>query len=286
MRADHLNKDATRKSWVALGYKMMKVGFIGLGVQGKHLAINLAKAGYDLMAYDLRPEPLDEVCTHGAKRAASNKEIGAHGEVICVCVVDGQQTTDVMLGTNGVLEAARPGAIIVVHGTIDPATLAMLAEAARSRDVELVDAPVSGSEAGAMAKTMSYMVGASKDGFEKCRPVFETSGKNIIHTGEAGSGIRAKLAHQLIICVNLLAASEGMRLGTEAGLSPEIMERVIGSGGAQSRVAERWFRLKLGAHARKIFYKDLKLCLDLANELNVPIPGAALAQQLLEKIVP
>ena len=265
---------------------MVRVGFIGLGVQGKHLAINLANAGYDLMVYDLRSEPLDEVCAHGAKRATSNKEIGAHGEVICVCVLDGQQTIDVLLGTDGVFAAARSGALVAVHGTIEPATLAMLEDAARSRNVELIDAPVSGSETGAMAKTMSYMVGASKDAFEKCRPIFETSGKNIIHTGGAGSGIRAKLAHQLIICVNLLAAAEGMHLGIEAGLSPEIMERVIGAGGAQSRVAERWFRLKLGAHARKIFYKDLKLCLDLAHELNVSIPGAALAQQLLEKIVP
>ena len=282
---ERLPQNADRRIFRA-GLQMLKVGFIGLGVQGKYLAINLAKAGYDLMAYDLRSEPLDEVCSYGAKGATSNKEIGAHGEVICVCVLDGQQTIDVLLGTDGVLAAARPGAVIAVHGTIEPATLAMLENAARSRGIELIDAPVSGSEAGAVAKTMSYMVGASKDGFEKCRPIFETSGKNIIHTGEAGSGIRAKLAHQLIICVNLLAAAEGMHLGIEAGLSPEIMERVIGGGGAQSWVAERWFRLKLGAHARKIFYKDLKLCLDLAHELNVSIPGAALAQQLLEKIVP
>jgi 3-hydroxyisobutyrate dehydrogenase-like beta-hydroxyacid dehydrogenase len=133
---------------------------------------------------------------------------------------------------------------------------------------------------------MSYMVGGSIEAFERCRPIFETSGKNIIHTGGPGSGIRAKLAHQLIICVNLLAAAEGMRLGTEAGLSPEILERVVGAGGAQSRVAERWFKLKLGAHARRIFYKDLKLCLDFAHGLNVAVPGAAIAQQLLEKIVP
>ena len=265
---------------------MMKVGFIGLGVQGKYLAINLAKAGYDLMAYDLRPGPLDEVCSHGAKRATSNREVGTHGEVICVCVLDGQQTLDVLLGTDGLLDSVRPGTVIAVHSTIEPAILAQLAAASASHNVELVDAPVSGSEAGAKAKTMSYMVGASIDAFERCRPIFETSGRNVIHTGGAGSGIRAKLAHQLIICVNLLAAAEGMRLGIEAGLSPEVLERVVGAGGAQSRVAERWFKSKFGSHARSIFYKDLKLCLEFAHQLNVTVPGAALAQQLLENIIP
>jgi 3-hydroxyisobutyrate dehydrogenase-like beta-hydroxyacid dehydrogenase len=264
----------------------MKVGFIGLGVQGKYLAINIAEAEYDLMAYDLQSEALDEVCSRGAKRATSNGEIGAHGEIICICVLDGLQTIDVLLRTDGVLAAARPGTVIAVHSTIEPAILTQLAAASGARGIELIDAPVSGSESGAKAKTMSYMVGGSIEAFERCRPIFETSGKNIIHTGGPGSGIRAKLAHQLIICVNLLAAAEGMRLGTEAGLSPEILERVVGAGGAQSRVAERWFKLKLGAHARRIFYKDLKLCLDFAHELNVTVPGAAIAQQLLEKIVP
>jgi 3-hydroxyisobutyrate dehydrogenase len=95
----------------------MKVGFIGLGVQGKYLAINIAEAGYDLMAYDLQSEPLDEVCARGAKRATSNGEIGTHGEIICVCVLDGQQTVDVLLRTDGVLAAARPGTVIAVHST-------------------------------------------------------------------------------------------------------------------------------------------------------------------------
>jgi 2-hydroxy-3-oxopropionate reductase len=265
---------------------MMKVGFIGLGVQGKYLAINLAEAGYDLMAYDLRSEPLSEVVARGAKKASSNGEIGAHGEVVCICVLNGQQTLEVVLAPDGVLATAQPGSVIAIHGTIEPAVLAHLAKAAELRGVELIDAPVSGSEPGAKAKTMSYMVGGSVQAFEKCRPIFETSGQNVIYTGEAGTGIRAKLAHQLIICVNMLAAYEGMRLGIDAGLSPEILERVIATGGGQSRVAERWFKLKLGPHAQGVFYKDLQLCLQFAHELNIPVPGAALAQQLLDKIVP
>src|ERR1700761_3226777 len=116
---------------------MTKDGFIGLGVQGKYLAINLAEADYDLMAYDVRPEPLDEVCSHGAKRAMSNSDIGAHGQIVCVCVLDGQQTTDVLLGTDGVFATARPGTIIAVHGTVEPAILARLADRAASHGMEL-----------------------------------------------------------------------------------------------------------------------------------------------------
>ena len=265
---------------------MIKVGFIGLGVQGKYLAINLADAGYDLMVYDLRRGPLDEVKAHGAKEARSNKDVGAHGDIVCVCVLDDLQVQAAVLGPDGVLAGARPGTIVAIHSTVDPATIAQVAEAAKAHGVEVIDAPVSGSETGAKAKTMSYMVGASTQTFEKVRPVFETSGKNIIHTGDVGMGIRAKLAHQLIISVNMLSAYEGMQLGMAAGLSPELLEKVIGAGAGQSRVAERWSKLKLGPHAQGVFYKDLRLCLKFAHDHNVSVPGAALAQQLLDKIVP
>jgi 2-hydroxy-3-oxopropionate reductase len=136
-----------------------------------------------------------------------------------------------------------------VHSTVEPQTIAELAQACRARGIELIDAPVSGSEPGAKDKTMSCMGGGSAEAFARCRPVFETSGSNIIHTGPSGTGIRTKLAHQLMVCVNILSAYEGMRLGLEAGLSPEVLEKAINAGVAQSRVADRWFRRKFGPHA-------------------------------------
>ena len=263
----------------------MKVSFIGLGVQGKYLAINLADAGHDLMVYDLRPEPLKELVSHGARVAGSNREAGAHGEIVCVCVLDDEQLRSAVSGAEGVLAGIRPGSIVVSHSTVEPQTIAELAQAAKARDVEFVDAPVSGSEPGAKNKTMAYMVGASPEAFARCRPVFETSGSNIVHAGASGSGIRTKLAHQLMVCVNMLSAYEGMRVGLQAGLSSEVLEKAINAGSAQSRVADRWFKRKLGPHAREVFYKDLRLCLKFAHELNVPVPGAALAQQMLDRIV-
>jgi len=264
----------------------MKVGFIGLGTQGKYLAVNLAQAGHDLMVHDVRREACAELAAQGAKIAGSAAEVGRHGEVVEVCVLDDAQVEAVVAGPDGVLAGAAPGTIIAVHSTVDPATIHKLAEIAAARSVELIDVPVSGSESGARNKTMSYMVGGSAHAFEKCRPLFATSGPKITHTGGLGSGIRAKLAHQLIICVNILAASEGMRLGIASGLAPEILQQVVHEGAAQSRIADRWFTMAMNPNARRVFYKDLQLCLKFAHDLNLSAPGAALAQQLLDVIVP
>jgi 2-hydroxy-3-oxopropionate reductase len=264
----------------------MKVGFIGLGVQGKYLAVNLSQAGHDVIAYDLRQDLLTEIISHKVQICESNRDVGTHSEITCVCVLDDQQVRSVVLGPSGVLEGAVSGSIIVIHSTIAPETIDELALAAQRKGIELVDAPVSGSEPGAKNKTMSFMVGASVAAFERCKPLFEASGKNIIHTGLSGTGIRMKLAHQLIVCVNMLSAYEGMKLGTAAGLEPDALETVMQNGAAQSRMADQWSKRKLGPHAQKIFYKDLKLCLQYAHDLNISVPGAALAQQLLDRIVP
>jgi 3-hydroxyisobutyrate dehydrogenase-like beta-hydroxyacid dehydrogenase len=264
----------------------MKVGFIGLGTQGKYLAVNLAEAGHDLMVFDLRREPMDVLAQAGAALARSCREVGAHGEVVEICVLDDAQLEAVVLGADGVLAGAARDTIIAVHSTVEPATIARLARICTERGVELIDVPVSGSEAGARAKTMSYMVGGSERAFAKCRPLFETSGPKITHTGGLGTGIRAKLAHQLIIAVNLMAAYEGMRLGDVAGVPRDVLLKVVHEGAAQSRVADRWFGMAMNANAPAVFYKDLQLCLKFAHELGISIPAAALAQQLLDVIVP
>lgn len=264
----------------------MRVGFIGLGTQGKPLAANIARSGFDLTVYDVRPEPLADLAAAGAKTARSARDVARDCDAILVCVLNDVQLESALLGPEGALAAAKPGTIIAIHSTVDPASIARVAEAAKAKQIEVLDAPVSGGEVGARARTMSYMVGGSEHALEKCRPIFEASGNKITHTGALGSGIRAKLAHQLIICVNMLAAYEGMSLGLKAGLAPELLQKVVSEGAAQSRIADRWFQLKLGPHAQQVFYKDLQLCLKYARDLGLSAPGAALAQQLLDRIVP
>lgn len=264
----------------------MKAGFVGLGMQGKYMAVNLAEAAYDLMVYDTRPEPLEELARAGAKIARSNAEVAKHAEIVQVCVLNDAQVEAVVAGPAGLLETAAPGTIIVIHSTIAPATIEKLAPLVARKRVEIIDAPVSGSERGAKAKTMSYMVGGSREALEKCRPLFETSGPKIQHVGALGAGVRAKLAHQIIITVNMLAAYEGMKVGVESGLEPKILEKVIHEGLAQSWIADQWSELSFGPHSREVFYKDLTLGLELAQELGISVPGAELAQGLLDKIVP
>jgi 2-hydroxy-3-oxopropionate reductase len=264
----------------------MRVGFVGLGMQGKYMAINLAEAGYDLMVYDTRPEPLAELAAVGAKVARSNAEVARHAEIVQVCVLNDAQVEAVVAGPAGLLEAIAAGAIIVIHSTIEPKTIEKLAPLAAQKKVEIIDVPVSGSERGAKAKTMSYMVGGSAQALERCRPLFETSGKKIQHVGRLGDGVRAKLAHQIIITVNMMAAYEGMKVGVQSGLDPKILEKVIHDGLAQSWIADGWSELKFGPHSREVFYKDLHLGLKLARELGISVPGAGLAQQLLDTIVP
>jgi 3-hydroxyisobutyrate dehydrogenase-like beta-hydroxyacid dehydrogenase len=264
----------------------MKVGFVGLGMQGKYMAINLATAGHDLMVYDTRPEPLAELAAVGAKIAASNADVARHAEVVQVCVLDDAQVEAVVTGPRGLLETAAPGTIVVIHSTVEPRTIEKLAPVVARKKVEILDAPVSGSERGAKAKTMSYMVGGSAAALAKCRPLFETSGPKIQHVGKLGDGVRAKLAHQIIITVNMMAAYEGMKVGVESGLDAKILEKVIHEGLAQSWIADEWSALKFGPHSRQVFDKDLRLGLKLAGELGIEVPGAGLARQLLDKIVP
>ncbi|MGH7032358.1 MAG: NAD(P)-dependent oxidoreductase [Stellaceae bacterium] len=263
----------------------MKTGFIGLGVQGKHLAINQARAGIDLIVYDVRPEPLTELAEAGARIARSAEEVGRYAEIVQICVLDDAQLEAVMLGEAGVLAGSTAGKLVVVHSTVRPATIAKLAAVAAEKGVELMDVPVSGSENGAKNKTMSYMAGGSAEGLGRCRPLFETSGSKILHTGGLGTGIRAKLAHQLIICVNILAAYEGMMLGEAAGVRRDTLIDVVREGMAQSRVAERWKKAAFSATSRRVFYKDLQLCLEYGHELGLSLPGAALALQMIETMV-
>jgi 3-hydroxyisobutyrate dehydrogenase-like beta-hydroxyacid dehydrogenase len=270
-----------------------RVGFIGLGNMGKHMAINIAKAGFDLMVYDLRPEPMRELTALGAKAARSADEIGAHGEIIEVVVVDDRQVEAVLLGEGGALSAAKRGSIIVIHSTVHPRTVRKLAEQAAAKGVTLIDAEVSGGERGAIAKTLCYMVGGDKAAFERCRPIFATSGANIFHLGALGSGAITKLAHNLIVYVNMLAASEGMRLAEKAGVDLKSMEQVVHAGAAQSRVADHWSQQRKlkdtytsGPRGlMELMHKDLRLALELGHDLGLSLPGAALTQQMLQRVL-
>jgi 3-hydroxyisobutyrate dehydrogenase-like beta-hydroxyacid dehydrogenase len=264
----------------------MKVGFIGLGFQGKPLARNIVAAGYPLTVYDVRDEPVRELVADGAQAAASPAEVAAQSDLVILCVVDDDQVMAVLEGEGGVLSAARPGMIVAVHSTILPETMTKAAALAATAGISLVDAPVSGSAKGAEDKTMSYMVGGAPDAVEACLPVFRLSGPTVTLTGDVGTATVAKIAHQLVCCVNMMAVAEGLKLGKAAGVPREVLLEVFHGGFAQSRAADMWPELDLHPRATPIFDKDLRAALTLGERVGVSLPASALCRDLLPDILP
>lgn len=264
----------------------MKVGFIGLGVQGKPLALNIVNGGHDVSVFDLRPEPLAELRARGAHIADSPAEIGALAEVVIICVMTDAQVETVMNPRGGLLERPVPGMIIAIHSTVAPETIKRIGELAARHGVSVVDAPVSGGERGARERTMSFIVGGEEAAIGRCEPIFALSGTKITRTGVLGSATVAKLAHQVAVCGNILAMAEAVRLARAAGISTSVIKQVIGQGAAQSYIADTWGEIAMAPHAIPLFRKDLKHALKLAEDSGVALPGIALIQPMLEAIVP
>jgi 3-hydroxyisobutyrate dehydrogenase-like beta-hydroxyacid dehydrogenase len=266
-----------------------RVGFVGLGNMGKPLATNVVEAGFDLMVYDLRREPVEELAARGAKGAASLTDVARHGEVIEIAVVDDAEVEEVVAGKEGLLSAANPGTVIAIHSTIHPRTAKKVAALAQPRGVGVVDTQMSGGSAGARSKTLCFMVGGDKALLEKCRPVLEASGKHIFHMGDIGTGAAAKLAQQTMVLVNMLSAYEGMSLARKAGIDLETFQRLVQTSAGQSHMADNWLtfidRMSRDPHNKELFYKGVCPALELAHEVGASVPGLALAQQLLLQVL-
>lgn len=271
-----------------------KTGYIGLGTMGLPIATNVLKAGYDLMVYDVRDDPMRRLEELGAKRGLSAADVGRHSELVELSVVDDAQVEEVVLGTDGILDTAMPGTIVAIHSTIHPRTVKHVASVAQEKNVLVLDAQVSGGKSGAATAQLCYMVGGDRDAFERARPIFETSGNHLFFTGEAGTGAATKLAQQVIVCINRLSAQEGMRLAEAYGLDVNIVQAVVHETGAQSRVADNWLQeykrlatsdeesARWMAH---LFWKGLVPALELGHELGQSMPATALVQQIFPKVL-
>ncbi|MBM3344959.1 MAG: NAD(P)-dependent oxidoreductase [Betaproteobacteria bacterium] len=269
-----------------------RVGFIGLGNIGKPMAVNVAHGGFDLMVHDLRPEPVRELAALGAKAAASPLDIGRHAEIVELVVMNDAQVEEVTLGPQGVFQTMAKGGVVAIHSTVHPDTVKKVFEAGKTRGIGVFDAQVSGGEKGAAARTLAYMVGGDKALLERCRPLFNTSAGNIFHLGPLGSGASAKIAHNMIVYVNYLAAAEGMRLAKKLGIDLDAFEALVRVSGGQSNAMNTWQerRRRWDADPRPdrlpaLYYKDLALALSMAHDAGVAVPGAALAQQQIDMIL-
>jgi len=268
-----------------------QVGFIGLGTMGEPMAANVARSAQPLTVIDVRPEPMDRLVALGAKPAASLAALAAGCDVILVAVVDEPQLDAVLLGADGVFANARPGTVVVVHSTVGPGACLRFETEAAVHGVLLLDAPITGGPGGAVAGTLSILVGGSAPALETCRPALEAMSREIFHLGGVGAGQLAKLANNAVLAVTVQAVHEALRLAEGVGLNPHVLIDVLSAGSADSWVTRNWGAIG----ATSIGYpggpdgvaaltrKDLVLALAAADSQGVSVPFTLLASEGLEK---
>jgi 3-hydroxyisobutyrate dehydrogenase len=262
-----------------------RIGFIGLGIMGKPMALNLIKAGYSLTVHSRSRPPVDAVAAAGAAVADSPRAVAEQADVVVTMVPDTPDVEAVLLGANGVIEAARAGLTVVDMSTISPQVTREIAARLKEKGTDMLDAPVSGGEPGAQAGTLSIMVGGDQEVFERCRPLFEVMGQKITYGGANGMGQTIKLCNQIICGLNLVAMGEGLVFAQRMGADLPTMIEAVSAGAAGSwmvsnlapRAAKRDFA---PGFMVKLQQKDLRLALEAAQENHLPLPGTALAQQL------
>ena len=267
-----------------------KIGFIGLGIMGKHMSAHLLNAGYELIACDIVDEALDRIVALGASKGTSCKDVAARSDVIISMVPDSPDVRKVALGEDGIIEAARDGHIYIDMSTIAPGTAVEVAEDLGAKGVRCLDAPVSGGEVGAQNATLSIMVGGPPGLFNEVLPILEVMGKTITLCGPSGAGQTVKACNQIQVALNFVGMAEALVLGARAGVDAGIVVKVLSGGYAQTRVMDvRGPKVIKGqfepGFKSKFHYKDLNIIMETAKELLVPLPATAVAHELFSALL-
>ncbi len=263
-----------------------KVGFIGLGIMGAPMVRNLVAAGYDVTAFDLDPSRVEVAVKDGGKGAASIAETVREADVVITMVPASPQVEAVVLHEGGVLESIRPGSLIIDMSSITPQTSVDVAKAAADKGVQVLDAPVSGGEAGAVEGVLSIMVGGEQETFKAAEPILEALGKTIVLCGPHGSGQTVKAANQLIVAVNIQAVAEAVVFLEKSGVDLEAALDVLNGGLAGSTVLTRKKDSILAGDFRPGFkidlhHKDMGIVTDAARNVGAAVPAGALLAQLV-----
>ena len=261
-----------------------KIGFIGLGIMGGPMAVNLAKAGHALFVRTRSKVPA-AVAEIKPTVLATSREVAAAADVIILMLPDTPDVEAVLFGQDGVAEGLSKGKIVIDMSSISPIATKAFAKKIRDLGCEYLDAPVSGGEVGAKNATLSIMVGGSETAFEKVRPLFELMGKNITRVGEAGDGQTAKVANQIIVALNIEAVGEALVFAAKAGADPARVRQALMGGFASSKIlevhAERMINRTFDPGFRiELHQKDLNLALSSARAMGVSLPNIATAQEL------
>ncbi len=265
----------------------MKIGFVGLGIMGRPMALNLLKGGHQLTVWARRAESMQPLLDAGATGAASAGDAARGQDLLISMVADAPDVAEVM---RAVASAATPGLVAVDMSTIAPAAARRIGEELAAAGVDFVDAPVSGGEVGAIAGSLSIMAGGSDAAFARARPAFECMGKNIVHVGTAGAGQVTKAANQIVTGMGVLAVAEAMAFASKNGVDRSKVREALLGGFAYSRILENHGQRMLDRNFKPGFKswmheKDLNIVMQTAHELGLCLPGAAATAQMFNAMV-
>lgn len=268
---------------------MKTIGFIGLGVMGKSMARHLLKAGYPLLAYTRTKEKAEDLLQEGAVWKETVADLARDADVVMTMVGDPHDVEQVYFGEGGILENARPGTYVIDMTTSTPTLAQSIYEAAKQKGIHALDAPVSGGDIGAREGTLTIMVGGDEDVFLACKPILERLGTNIVRQGGAGAGQHTKMCNQIAIATNMIGVCEAMAYAKRAGLDPfKVLESIAKGAAGSWSLSNLAPRMLSGDFAPgfyvKHFIKDMKIALEEAERMNLPLPGLALAKQLYEEL--
>ncbi len=268
----------------------MRVGFVGLGIMGRPMALNLLKSGHEVTVWARRPESMAPLLEAGAQGAANPAAVAAQVDVIFSMVADAPDVREVMLGAQGVVQGAHPGLIAVDMSTIPPAAARSIAADLAEQGVTFLDAPVSGGEVGAIAGTLSIMVGGDPVAFDKVQPLFACMGKSVVYIGESGTGQVAKAANQILTGIGVLAVAEAIAFAKKNGADPSRVREALMGGFAGSKILENHGQRMLDRNFKPGFKswmheKDMNIVMQTAHDLGLYLPASAATAQMFKAMV-
>jgi len=269
---------------------MERIGIIGLGVMGRPMAQNLLKAAYPLVVHDLNREPVNELAGVGASLASSSREVAEKSDVVITMLPDSPDVEEAVFGADGIMEGVRPGMLYIDMSTIAPAVSRKVHDVLQSKEVAVLDAPVSGGDVGARAGTLSIMVGGAEEAFQRALPLFEVMGKNIVLIGGPGAGQVTKACNQVVVALTIQAVAEAMTLARQAGVDPAKVREALLGGFAQSRILDLHGQRILDRNFEpgfrvRLHRKDLAIALQTGRELALPLPATAQVAELMNALL-
>jgi 3-hydroxyisobutyrate dehydrogenase len=268
---------------------MKKIGFIGLGLMGSGMSMNLVKAGFPVTVWNRTASKMEPLIEAGAEGAGSPKEVAENSDIVVSIVTDSQDVEEVILGPEGAIHGAKSGAVVIDMSTISPSVTRRIAEELGKKGVGMLDAPVSGGAIGARDGTLSIMVGGENETFQECLPIFEAMGRTVTHVGGNGMGQTVKLVNQILVGTTMLGVAEALMFAKKSGVDLEKCHAAVSGGAAGSwQLTNNGARLLKGDHEPgfkvKDYLKDLRLIMEAAADVNMPLVGTSVVHQMFRSL--